>query len=160
MGESRIATWLMRRGYSVLPVYEKEINTGKGPQLFSLDKKLIAPDMLAFRGDTVKWIEAKHKSVFSWHRISKKWVTGIDLKHYQDYLQVALRSPWPVWLLFLHEKDYTDEWPHNCPTGLYGHELLYLADHENHRHSNWGKGGMVYWAHETLQMFCSLKHMS
>lgn len=29
--ESDIASWLMRRGYSVMPVYEKILDTGKGP---------------------------------------------------------------------------------------------------------------------------------
>jgi hypothetical protein len=156
MGESRIARWLRAHGFTVLPVYEKEISTGKGPQLFSLDNSLIAPDMLAFRGKTVKWIEAKHKTVFSWYRIGNRWVTGIDQKHYNDYIKVALISPWPVWLLFLHENANTAEGPGNCPTGLFGQELLWLADHESHRSDKWGKSGMVYWAHATLRPLCSL----
>lgn len=158
VGEGRIARWLMSRGYAILPVYEKEINEGKGPQLFMLDRSLIAPDMLAFRGnEDVRWIEAKRKSVFTWHRKTERWVTGIDLKHYRNYLEVALRSPWPVYLLFLHESGDTTEGPGPCPTGLFGHELLWLADHENHQHANWGKGGMVYWAHEDLQHYASLE---
>jgi len=104
-GESLIANWLKRRGYLVLPIYEKEISEGKGPQVFSAHGDLIAPDLLAFgrESDKVWWIEAKHKSAFSWHRMSGRWVTGIDLEHYQDYLQIQRLSPWPVWLLFLAE---------------------------------------------------------
>jgi hypothetical protein len=156
VGEGRIANWLKRRGWAVLPVYEKEVDEGKGPQLFMLDKSLIAPDMLAFKKTNVRWIEAKHKTVFTWHRITQRWCTGIDLRHYRDYLQVAELSPWPVWLLFLHERSIPDArdlqygCPQECPTGLFGGELFYLQNNENHQHKNWGRSGMVYWAHDTL----------
>ena len=159
VGESRIARWLIRQGYSVLPVYEKEMDSGKGPQLFTLDRQLIAPDMLAFKDSDVRWIEAKTKTVFSWHRKTERWVTGIDLKHYRHYIEVALRSPWPVWLLFLHEQARTNEGNGICPTGLFGNELLCLADKENHQSDRWGNGGMVYWAHDTLKLLAKLENV-
>lgn len=161
VGESLIANWLKRRGYTVLPVYEKEISEGKGPQLFTPSQNLIAPDLFAFNGGTDKafWIEAKHKSAFTWHRITSRWTTGIDLKHYRDYLKVADLSPWPVWLLFLHQKGQAKDSPPGCPTGLFGQELSYLRQHENHRHGNWGNGGMVYWAHTTLKKLATLEEI-
>jgi len=159
VGESAIAEWFKRKGYAVLPVYEVEMNTGKGPQVFTLDAELVAPDMLCFNGKRVYWIEAKHKSVFTWHRITGRWTTGIDKHHYEDYLRVAEKSPWPVWLLFLHRNGYTDEPPHDCPAGLFGRELLYLREHENHQHKGWGKYGMVYWAHETLLQLATLEEV-
>src|SRR5690606_24110330 len=75
LGESQIAQWLNRRGWAVLPVYDVEMNTGKGPRLFAPDDKLIALDMFAFHPSkrAALWIEAKHKTVFTWHRISRKW---------------------------------------------------------------------------------------
>jgi len=153
-GESLIANWLKRRGYSVLPVYEKEIGAGKGPQVFTANGDFIAPDLLIFGKDSVKvwWIEAKHKSAFTWHRITSRWVTGIDLKHYQNYLTVQELSPWPVWLLFLQRDGQAKDTPPGMisPTGLYGRSLVYLRRHENHRHGNWGRGGMVYWADSVL----------
>ena len=150
IGESKIAEWFKRKNYYVLPIYEKEVSEGKGPQVFGLDENLIAPDMLVFNRQKIFWIEAKHKSVFSWHRTTSQWVTGIDLKYYNDYLKITALSPWPVWLLFLHEKGYTDEWPHNCPTGLFGGELTTLSKLENHRSDKWGKSGMVYWGVDSL----------
>lgn len=159
VGESLIANWFKRRGYSILPVYEKELGEGKGPQLFTAEGGLIAPDMLCFKGEKVMWIEAKHKSVFSWHRRTQRWVTGIDIRHYEDYQRVEAQSPWPVWLLFLHREGYTAEPPHNCPVGLFGGDLPYLVKHENHRHGNWGSGGMVYWARETLKKIARLTEM-
>ena len=78
-GEGVIAQWMKRKGYSVLPVYEKEQGEYKGPALYAVDAQLIAPDMLVFKpGGKTVWIEAKTKSAFTLHRKSGDWVTGID----------------------------------------------------------------------------------
>ena len=163
IGESAIATWFKHLGYSALPVYEKEMNTGKGPQLFAPDRELIAPDLLVFNKDTNKvfWIEAKHKSAFTWHRITQTWNTGIDQKHYDHYLSVNEVSPWPIWLLFLHEEGQAKDTPPDkiSPTGLFGGELGFLNENIHHTHDNWGRSGMVYWAHETLKLVASLNEV-
>lgn len=159
-GESAIAAWLYTHGYYVLPIYEKIVDTGKGPQLFTPTKSLIAPDLLVYKQDkTALWIEAKHKNAFTWHRITQRFVTGIDLRHYCDYCQVADESPWPVWLMFLHEGGQAKDSPPS-PDGLYGNTLDHLREHENHRHGNWGSGGMVYWAIENLKKFASLDEVN
>jgi hypothetical protein len=155
IGESRIAKWFIERGFTVLPVYEIEIGRGKGPQLFMPNKELIAPDMFIFRRNDGRqlncyWIEAKHKSAFSWHRKTNRWVTGIDLKHYEHYCEVDAQTPWPVFLMFLHKGEQAKDSPPNSPKGLFGNSLQYLKKHENHRSPNWGKTGMVYWAIEHL----------
>lgn len=164
LGESQIAQWLIRRGWAVLPVYEKEINSGKGPRLFTPEGQLVAFDMFAFHPGKLNalWIEAKHKTVFSWYRIKERWVTGIDLRHYEDYLRVADMSPWPVWLLFLHTEAYgprDEPWP--CPTGLFGQTLDVLREEHNisHRSDKWGRSGMVYWAHDTLAQVATLSEV-
>lgn len=158
MGEGYIACWLRRKGYHILPIYEREIHEGKGPVLYqAVGSPLIAPDMLCFNGqDRISWIEAKTKSAFSWHRISEKWVTGIDLHHYKSYIEVSELVPWDVWLLFLQLNGRAKDSPPGCPTGLFGAKLDYLQENENHRHCNWGKGGMVYWASDTLTKFAEL----
>lgn len=146
IGESRIAHVLKGRGLHILPVYEKEISEGKGPVLFTADNRnLVLPDMLAFNDSKTIWIEAKHKTAFTWHRITGKWVTGIDLHHYRDYLEVLKLSPWPVWLLFLHDGGQAKDSPADSPAGLFGGELGLLSRNEHHRHMNHGKHGMVYW---------------
>lgn len=159
IAESHIAMWLRKRcKYAVLPVYEKEINEGKGPQLYLPDDSLIAPDMVAIRGDEIKWIEAKHKTVFSWHRKTERWVTGIDIHHYEHYLTVNRKINWPIYLMFFHRqaepnhRDIDFGSPQLCPTGLFCGCLDILSENENHRAraDQWGKGGMVYWAHEIL----------
>lgn len=167
VGESLIARYMMSRGNVVLPVYEIEKATGKGPQLFCLDDGYVAPDMLVFTAGGAVFIEAKHKSVFTWHRISRRWTTGIDLRHYEHYLCVANRTRLPVWLLFYHRESAPDErdvkhgCPLVCPTGLFGGDLAVLSRHENHRSLSYdsgrngfvghGRSGMVYWAEGVLR---------
>jgi len=154
VGESRIAQFFKDKGYNVLPVYELETDTGKGPQLFTPRKGLIAPDMLVFKADkgTDKcfWVEAKHKTAFSWHRNTSRWVTGIDLRHYRDYCEVDECTPWSVWLMFWQRGGQAKDSPPS-PAGLYGNTLEYLRQHENHRHANWGQSGMVYWNINSLK---------
>jgi len=158
-GESAIAQWLRRSGVCVLPVYEKIINEGKGPQLYLPEGSLIVPDLFAFNNEKAIWIEAKHKTAFSWHRITERWCTGIDLRHYANYLQVDKITPWPVWLLFLHDGGQAKDSPPDSPAGLFGNSLARLAKCENHRHTNWGKSGMVYWAHHSLIKMAELEDL-
>ena len=160
LGESLIAQWLRRRGWHVLPAYEKEIDNGKGPRLFmaeGADKaQLVAPDLLAMRGGRFMWFEAKHKTRFSWYGNGGYWVTGVDRKHFADYCRVADETGLDVWLLFLHRESAA--WPDDiarwgcdpiCPTGLFGGSIAKLRlpppdgqSHESNRHS---ATGMVYW---------------
>lgn len=161
VGESVISNWLQSRGHLVFPAYEKEINTGKGPQLFCADGDLVLPDILVFSGEKIQWVEAKHKTCFSWHRITGRWVTGIDLRHYNEYLKVAERTNLPVWLMFYHPQDKPDNrdiqhgCPPQCPIGLFGNDIAWLKDNENHRSDRWGSSGMVYWAVESLILILS-----
>jgi len=159
-GESIISRWLRSRGCAVLPVYEKIMDTGKGPHLFLPQGSVIAPDLFVFKGHDAWWIEAKHKEAFSWYRITSQWVTGIDLHHYEQYLRVDEMTPWPVWLLFLHRGGQAKDSPPNSPAGLFGQTLELLRHQENHRSDKWGKGGMVYWACNSLLLLESLPNMT
>jgi hypothetical protein len=139
-------------------VYEKEIDTGKGPRLFLPWKRqeLIATDMLAIKDGGAFWVEAKTKSAFTLHRKTNRWTTGIDAHHWSHYLRLPDISPWPIWLMFLHYEGQAKDSPPGCPTGLFGGEIQYLADNIHHTHANWGRHGMVYWASDTLKRLASL----
>jgi len=164
--EGLISRWLMARGAAVMPAYEIEKSSGKGPQLFTADEGLVAPDLLAFTQNGIQWIESKHKSVFTWHYKTEQWTTGIDLRHYGDYLKVAKQTKLPVWLLFFHsdstpnQRDKDRGCPPECPTGLFGGELFSLVVAENHRAPpldrtapviGHGNSGMVYWSANKLR---------
>jgi len=163
VAEGLIARWLIERGASVMPVYEIEVSHGKGPQLFRAGADLVAPDMLVFNSKGICWVESKHKSVFSWHRLTQKWTTGIDLRHYEDYIEVAKQTDAPVWLMFFHREskpsanDAQHGCPAVCPTGLFAGDLAVLVLNENHRSpphngsTGHGKTGMVYWAVDKLK---------
>ena len=151
VAESWIASWLRNRGSTVMPVYEIESGQGKGPQVYAPTSEMVAPDMLVWNSGCVRWIEAKHKTAFSWYRKAQTWVTGVDLRHYNDYCKVEDTSPWPVWLLFLHRGGIAKDSPGPSPSGLYGRSLEYLRTHESHRSDLWA-AGMVYWAIASLYL--------
>jgi len=146
-GESVIAKWLIARGNSVMPVYEKIIDEGKGPQLFMANKQLVAPDLLVISNGKVVMIEAKHKTAFTWHRNSMTFTTGIDIRHYRHYIQVAYHTKLPVWIMFLHEYGQAKNSPPS-PGGLFGNTIHKLMQNEHHRSDKYGTSGMVYWARE------------
>ena len=163
--ESAIAKWLMRKGHSVLPIYEKIIDEGKGPQLFTGGEGLIAPDLLSIRPQKIMWIEAKHKNAFTWYRNAyphPRFETGIDQRHYDDYQLVADITHLPIWLLFLHEGGIAKDSPPS-PSGLYGADIAVLKANESHRSDRWGRSGMVYWARDVdggpLRFIASLQEV-
>lgn len=162
-GESAIANWLKSKGFNILPVYDKIIDTGKGPQIFTASNtKIVAPDLLCFSKDTTVWIEAKRKSGFAWYRKTKQWVTGIDLVHYLDYLKLLEISSYEVVLCFIQEGKSTKDDKYakvSHPSGLYCRYLKDLKNCENHRSDKYGKGGMVYWAESDLLKKAELKDL-
>lgn len=165
IAESVIAGWFRDKGYSVLPIYEKEIGEGKGPAIFFPDAEIIGTDMMVFNQqcNKVYWIEAKHKTAFTWHRISSRWVTGIDLKHYHHYQVIANRTIWPVWILFFHEGGQAKDSPSESPSGLFGNDLRVLINNENHKFPGKDRNGknidMVYWAHDKLHKIATLEEL-
>lgn len=171
-GESAVANWLKWSwDFAVLPVYEKIVDKGKGPQLFTPRESLVAPDLLVYKGAKVWWIEAKHKSAFAWNYTRGIWTTGIDLRHYRDYCKVDDGSPWPVWLLFLHEGEKARDDPprgvvprhtrpmDGSPAGLFGNPLSYLREHVNHKSEKHGRSGMVYWSKDDLRELATLEQV-
>lgn len=159
IGESVIAQYWRRRGCSVLPAYEVEEGHYEGPRLYTPEGKLIVPDMVVFRGREVWWLEAKHKTAFSHHRITNRFVTGIDLPLYLDYCKIDDFSPWPVCVFFLHDGGQAKDSPPDSPSGLFGASLRYLRRNENHRHPNGGKRGMVYWDINKLKKYATLEEI-
>lgn len=147
-GESEIAKWLRGKGGSVLPVYEKIIDTGKGPQLFSYsNENLVAPDMIVFTRQRVMWVEAKTKTGFTWYFKGRRWTTGIDERHFLDYVKVRQRTRIPLWVMFLQKGEPTKDAPLDMPnpSGLFGAEVCALEDRIDHKSQKWANG-MIYWA--------------
>jgi hypothetical protein len=160
-GENVVARFLRARGNSILPI--RDIDMGevwKGPRLTGPEgMELVSTDWFVIgpQGKSC-WMEVKTKARFSWHQRTASWCTGIDQHYLDHYINIARRSNIPVWLIFLHlndspsTADLKNGAPEHCPTGLFGGDVLHLAKEEmvHHAHSNWGKGGMVYWAPKKL----------
>lgn len=156
-GETAIAKWLMGKGFNILPVYEVDQGHFKGPVLYSSDGgTLICPDLLCMDSRKIIWIEAKHKNAFSWYRKKSIWTTGIDLKHYNDYIQIALCVSFPVWLFFLHKGGVAKDSPPS-PSGLFCNDIQTLRQTEDHRSMKWGPHGMVYWSKDSLIQIADYK---
>jgi len=157
-GESVIARWLRGRGCTVLPVYEKILDTGKGPHLFLPNESVVAPDLFVFKGVDAWWMEAKTKTAFTEQRNDgRKWVTGIDHHHYLQYLKVNDMTPWPVWLLFLQMGgEAIGAKRGGSPAGLFGGTLDKLKNKIHHFDPRWGKHGMDYWEYGTLTLLAEL----
>lgn len=149
VAESKIASWLISRGCSVLPAYEVIESKFGGPKLFCGDRSLVTPDMLVFSCNGIHWIEAKHKTAFSWHRKTERFVTGVDLHHWDHYKEVAKRTSLDCFLFFNHTGGQAKDSPPS-PAGLFYGEINHLNENINHTHDNWGRGGMIYWAMDTL----------
>jgi len=159
LSESRIARWLIEmEHWNILPAYEIEMPTGKGPRLFTPQGQLIVPDLLALKLHEkeclLAWYETKHKTRFSWYRRARSWQTGIAVRHSLDSLQVQEQTQWDVSLCFFHERsdpspqDLSSGSPLRCPTGLYRQSLRVLMQQEDHRGVFLRDGRhyqMVYW---------------
>jgi hypothetical protein len=105
-GETEIAKWLLSQGHNILPVYEISEGQYKGPAIYSGDETIIAPDMLVFHQTKgVIFVEAKSKTAFSEYRIKSKkgythWVTGIDQRHFNEYLKVKEKCNTDIFYCF------------------------------------------------------------
>lgn len=174
LSESRIARWLIQEEqWNVLPAYDMELVTGKGPRLFTPQGELVVPDLLAMKlqGNEclLAWYEAKHKTRFSWYRRARSWQTGIDLRHYLEYLQVQEITQREVYLCFFHEgsapsaSDRANGSPSLCPTGLYRQSLRTLMVHEDHRGEYQRDGRryqMVYWNEHDLVRVATVEQVT
>lgn len=144
-GETQIAQFAINSGFNVLPVYENS-EAYKGPTVYTAEKRIVSPDMIVFNKKETMWIEAKHKSAFTWHKITGRWTTGIDLRHFYDYCELIEKVSFPVWLLFLHRDGIAKDTPEgkHSPAGLFGGKLENLMSNINHK-SDKHANGMVYW---------------
>jgi len=168
MGESLIAQWLIRRGHVVLPAYEVEGGGFKGPRVHSARGAHVSPDLGIVRRDgRFVWIEAKHKTAFSWRRCrpGPRWETGIDLRHWSHYCEVGALTNAAMWLLFLHRESTPDRRdlragsPRACPVGLFGISIQDSIERvrlDVHRRAH-APAGMAYWAHADLRLLAPLR---
>ena len=161
LGESQIANWLRyHHGMHVFPAYEKQTRDYKGPTLFCAEgDSLILPDLPGIKGDHLYWVEAKHKSAFTFYRKTRSWQTGIDVRLYEQYQDVQKRTGIGVYLMFVQGEGRAKDAPSDGPSGLYAGSLSYLMQHEDHRDEFRNGAYMVFWNECALRKIASLEEL-
>ena len=166
--EKILKAYFINRGYAVCQTEEGLSGQYKGPRIDTPDGELIKPDLFLMKwkddGPRVFWIDVKDKAVFTWHRITSCWCTGIDTRCYESYTALATGSGVHVFLFFLHEISTPNaidlaypECPKQCPTGLF---LVNVMTPINHSFKGGNNGlPMVYWAHAQLKKIIEIKEL-
>lgn len=138
--EVDVAHMLQSHGAYVIPQYNYRQGAegkNKGPRMRCRDHGLVLPDhdvMCPWPGTRI-WVEVKAKS-----NPTPFWIKGgvlqhgIDLSHYNDYLEVEKISGNEVWLVVCE--------PDNTWIGC-GRLRTLKYDHKRPI-NNYGKGGMIY----------------
>lgn len=106
--EELVATWLMIRGFLILPVYDYSgIQDNKAPKFQAIQTKLslVTPDLLCAKDGALKWVEVKWKTSTTLYRKKREVRTGLPRKHWEHYKKVQAVSGVPVWLLFVQEAE-------------------------------------------------------
>jgi hypothetical protein len=105
-GEDVVRTWLLREGYTVLPVSFIQMVDKGAPVL--LDQSLkraydaILPDVMVWKNGPPKWVEIKSKSNFTLHENPPRRIEhGVKLRHIGAYDYVAQKTRSSVTLAIL-----------------------------------------------------------
>lgn len=114
-GERLVASFLMGRGASVLPLYQYQ--STRAPLVFSRRSRIIAPDLYVWRVGKDYHAECKRKT--RWVRFTGQLETGLNKRHFNSYLELIERTNREVVCFFLHEREE--------PTGLYCGALRKLS---------------------------------
>ena len=107
-GEVGISSWLQKRGWRVLPVYNYSGKGGdKAPKLIAaIDAdSLVMPDLMVARDGLTRFVEVKRKGRADWTRVTQRRETGINLRLWTQYRAVQVATGIQVALLFVHDKE-------------------------------------------------------
>jgi len=149
--EQDVAAWLMRRNWLVLPVYDYSgQQDDKAPKLQAARRRdsLVAPDLLAARGGAHLWFEVKWKAAATLHRKTDTLETGLNLRHWRDYVAIKRESGADVWIVFVHEAE----------AEIRAAEVSQLARSARiYDGAKMGRGGMVFFPYRQIKRLCSTR---
>jgi len=121
-GEHHVASWLMRSGAVVAPLYQFVSHDRAPVLLHSVDGRELSrvlPDLTCWDRRHMFFAEVKRKRRWVGPYRSRPRETGFNLSLWRDYLAVAALTGVPIWFFFLHEDAQ--------PTGVFCGELAALA---------------------------------
>jgi hypothetical protein len=126
-GEKQAALELAKIGVSIMPLFQ--FGMGKeAPFVLTEERKHIAPDLMCYKDRKAFFVEVKTKMQWVkvlWCEKTKKKVyeTGINKRHFDEYLEIKKITGIPVFLCFKHEEE--------SPTGFYFVEISTPSRHWN-----------------------------
>lgn len=124
--EKAFASFLViERGYHVLPACDYRGQMGHAPHLAGAAANITLPDLLVARGGKCRWIEVKQKSHADFHRNSNRFVTGLPIRQWDEYLRVQEVTGIEVTLVFIHAEENV----------VVGDTLAKLTNHISHRYT-------------------------
>lgn len=147
--ERKLAAWVRRRGWHVLPTYDfNGAGEDKAPALLSPPgmTDLVLPDLQCFRSGRVRWIECKWKARADEYRKGGYLVTGISLRLAGHYAQVRRATGADVWILFLHERERE----------VRGGPMASLPHSHDYTGGVMGRAGMRFWRYAEIPRLCDL----
>lgn len=105
--ERAVSLWLQRRGWYVLPTYDYSgEDDNKAPKLEGQARSLVIPDLLAAQFSHGScWLEVKRKTKADYTYTTGRHETGISLRLWNDYKDVAHESGIDASVIFVHERE-------------------------------------------------------
>ena len=141
--------WLKRRGWLVLsPSDYSGPDDDKPPSLHGAARSFVLPDTLAFRAGRARFVECKWKTAATFHRVTQRWETGIQLRHWEDYRRVRAESGVPTWIVWVHGRERE----------MRGMDLEGLSELSPRPYDGpkMGPGGMIFFPWQGLVRLASL----
>lgn len=98
-GEGIAREWLVRQGYWVIPA--SLIDNGGAPALVGYINSqeppvgITLPDVLAFQGQSARWVEVKVKSRSTLNQVRRREEHGIEERHWQSYMDCVRQTGIP-----------------------------------------------------------------
>lgn len=144
-GEKEIASILIKKGHSVIPLYQ--FNSDHAPFLLNTDLHITLPDLTCFNGDVVYFVECKRKN--QWVKWNFNQETGFDYRNYNHYREIKRLTNSRLYIFFKHE--------HEDP-GVYYCEIDKYQEHELRLWGGLRKGtqerigpAIIYWRKNQLK---------
>lgn len=98
-GERIAAEKLLSKGVAVSPLYQ--FSPDSPPFLLTDIERVILPDLTCWKNGANFFVECKRKK--QWVSWNGELETGLDLRHFNDYLKVKKITGSSIYIFFIHE---------------------------------------------------------
>jgi hypothetical protein len=140
--EQRVAVFLQRRGWYVIPTYDYSGEDGnKAPKIQGSSDGFVIPDLDIAKAGSRKWAEVKAKAGPSFTCKTQSEDHGIGYRKWLHYKRCQRETGCHVWLFIIEESTQI----------LLAESLDVLGDGRLYSGDKMDKGGMVFWPREAFR---------